>query len=125
MTEWKGPGESPHHYSPDYQAMGDCRICGHTYASHFPPKGEGIVMVTPDDNAPIFAILAAQAKDVTPMGEPNDDEEPAIKEGEEDYSNVGREPDAVMEPYEGDADDEDQDEDLDDLDDDEDDDEDA
>lgn len=19
----------PHHYSPDYQAMGDCRVCGH------------------------------------------------------------------------------------------------
>ena len=19
---------APHHYSPDYQAMGDCRICG-------------------------------------------------------------------------------------------------
>lgn len=23
---------TPHAYSPDYQAMGDCRICGHTRA---------------------------------------------------------------------------------------------
>ena len=27
---WNGPGEKPHAYSPDYMAMGDCRICGHT-----------------------------------------------------------------------------------------------
>ncbi|MFO1209714.1 MAG: hypothetical protein U1E40_10885 [Amaricoccus sp.] len=33
--DWDGPGErddelKPHHYSPDYQAMGDCRVCGRT-----------------------------------------------------------------------------------------------
>ena len=33
---WKGPGEKPHEYSPDYMAMGDCRICGHTYEAHYP-----------------------------------------------------------------------------------------
>lgn len=31
---WNGPGENPHAYSPDYMAMGDCRICGHTRAAH-------------------------------------------------------------------------------------------
>ena len=31
---WKGPGEKPHAYSPDYMAMGDCRICGHTRDAH-------------------------------------------------------------------------------------------
>lgn len=35
LFEWKGPGESPHNYSPDHEAMGDCRICGHTYEAHF------------------------------------------------------------------------------------------
>ena len=33
---WKGPGEYPHHYSPDIMAQGDCRICGHTARSHRP-----------------------------------------------------------------------------------------
>lgn len=32
--EWTGPGETPHTYSPDYMAMGDCRICGHTRGAH-------------------------------------------------------------------------------------------
>lgn len=31
---WNGPGEKPHTYSPDYQAMGDCRVCGHDYEAH-------------------------------------------------------------------------------------------
>lgn len=34
--DWKGPGEKPHTYSPDIMAMGDCRICGHTYEAHQP-----------------------------------------------------------------------------------------
>ena len=34
LFEWKGPGESPHSYSPDPMAMGDCQICGHTYEAH-------------------------------------------------------------------------------------------
>lgn len=34
---WNGPGEMPHEYSPDYMAMGDCHICGHTYEAHFEP----------------------------------------------------------------------------------------
>jgi hypothetical protein len=25
------PGVEPHIYSPDYQAMGDCRVCGHAH----------------------------------------------------------------------------------------------
>ncbi|ARC35497.1 hypothetical protein A6J80_03080 [Paracoccus yeei] len=33
---WQGPGEKPHEYSPDYMAMGDCRICGHDYEAHHP-----------------------------------------------------------------------------------------
>lgn len=31
---WPGPGDKPHDYSPDYMAMGDCRICGHTEEAH-------------------------------------------------------------------------------------------
>lgn len=31
---WKGPGEKPHRYSPDYMAQGDCQICGHTREAH-------------------------------------------------------------------------------------------
>lgn len=31
---WKGPGEKPHAYSPDYMAMGDCSVCGHTRDAH-------------------------------------------------------------------------------------------
>ena len=31
---WKGPGETPHRYSPDYMAQGDCQICGHTREAH-------------------------------------------------------------------------------------------
>ena len=41
---WPGPGERPHTYSPDYMAMGDCRICGHTRDAHYPVApltGEG------------------------------------------------------------------------------------
>ena len=34
--EWNGPGETQHIYTPDYMAMGDCRICGHTYEAHHP-----------------------------------------------------------------------------------------
>lgn len=33
-VNWKGPGEAPHIYTPDYQAMGDCRICGHVRDAH-------------------------------------------------------------------------------------------
>lgn len=32
--EWKGPGEKPHRYSPDYMALGDCQVCGHTAEAH-------------------------------------------------------------------------------------------
>ena len=31
---WKGPGETPHRYSPDYMSQGDCRVCGHTREAH-------------------------------------------------------------------------------------------
>ena len=31
---WKGPGETPHRYSPDYMAQGDCRVCGHHREAH-------------------------------------------------------------------------------------------
>ena len=31
---WKGPGETPHRYSPDYMAQGDCQVCGHTREAH-------------------------------------------------------------------------------------------
>lgn len=31
---WRGPGEERHRYSPDTEAQGDCRVCGHTYAAH-------------------------------------------------------------------------------------------
>lgn len=34
LRGWNGPGEKPHTYSPDYMAMGDCRICGHTREAH-------------------------------------------------------------------------------------------
>lgn len=34
LKGWKGPGESPHIYTPDFQAMGDCRICGHVQVAH-------------------------------------------------------------------------------------------
>ena len=33
---WKGPGETPHRYSPDYMSQGDCRVCGHTREAHQP-----------------------------------------------------------------------------------------
>ena len=33
-STWKGPGETPHRYSPDYMAQGDCKICGHTREAH-------------------------------------------------------------------------------------------
>lgn len=33
-TAYKGPGTQPHEYSPDIMAMGDCRVCGHTYDAH-------------------------------------------------------------------------------------------
>ena len=33
-VDWKGPGEKPHVYSPDYMAMGDCRVCGHVREAH-------------------------------------------------------------------------------------------
>jgi len=36
-TDYAGPGETPHDYHPDVMAMGDCSVCGHTYAAHFPP----------------------------------------------------------------------------------------
>lgn len=36
LVAWNGPGEKPHEYSPDYMAMGDCRICGHTRDAHYP-----------------------------------------------------------------------------------------
>ena len=31
---WKGPGETPHRYSPDYMAQGDCQVCGHHREAH-------------------------------------------------------------------------------------------
>lgn len=31
---WKGPGETPHPYYPDYMAQGDCQICGHPREAH-------------------------------------------------------------------------------------------
>ena len=34
-------------YSPDIQAQGDCRNCGHTYASH-PPAPQGAPETWPD-----------------------------------------------------------------------------
>ena len=34
FSNWAGPGETPHEYSPDYQAMGDCSICGHVREAH-------------------------------------------------------------------------------------------
>ncbi|VDS07531.1 hypothetical protein PARHAE_00708 [Paracoccus haematequi] len=44
---WNGPGEKPHEYSPDYMAMGDCRICGHTRDAHYSAP----VPAVPDDVA--------------------------------------------------------------------------
>lgn len=35
-SAWKGPGETPHRYSPDYMSQGDCRVCGHTREAHQP-----------------------------------------------------------------------------------------
>ena len=35
-STWKGPGETPHRYSPDYMAQGDCQVCGHTWEAHQP-----------------------------------------------------------------------------------------
>lgn len=35
QQSWQGPGETPHRYSPDYMAMGDCRICGHPRSLSF------------------------------------------------------------------------------------------
>lgn len=34
VQTWNGPGTEPHSYSPDIQAMGDCRICGHIEEDH-------------------------------------------------------------------------------------------
>lgn len=32
--DWRGPGTKPHQYWPDYQAMGDCAVCGHMRHDH-------------------------------------------------------------------------------------------
>lgn len=44
---WKGPGEFKHDYHPDSMAMGDCSICGHTYAAHHPAPAQGAEPVQP------------------------------------------------------------------------------
>lgn len=33
-ADWRGPGEAPHDYFPDLQAMGDCAVCGHVREDH-------------------------------------------------------------------------------------------
>lgn len=43
-TEWLGPGETPHLYSPDYMLMGDCRHCGHVRDAHDDKKALSIIL---------------------------------------------------------------------------------
>ena len=54
---WKGPGETPHRYSPDYMAQGDCQVCGHTREAH---------QSSPDAVARL--VEAAQALGAMPEG---------------------------------------------------------
>lgn len=53
LVAWNGPGEKPHEYSPDYMAMGDCRICGHTRDAHYPAP----VPAVPDDVAGLLSEI--------------------------------------------------------------------
>lgn len=51
---WPGPGVRPHQYSPDAQAMGDCRTCGWTWEAH-----QRIVTSTAADPDPSWPLRHA------------------------------------------------------------------
>jgi hypothetical protein len=58
-AKYAGPGESPHVYSPDIMAQGDCRICGHTAQAHekadTPASADDDIPDTPEQRALIAA----------------------------------------------------------------------
>lgn len=69
QTKWEGPGSEEHEYSPDYQAMGDCRVCGHTYEAHSPAPARELVV---SDEMIDAAQVAFQEK--YDRGGPDEDE---------------------------------------------------
>jgi len=66
MTDTPAPAHFCTDYSPDIQAQGDCRNCGHTHATHHPamPSVQEAVKVLLDACARREPMVAAYDDDV-------------------------------------------------------------